>query len=428
MSCRAPAFMRAPNCPGPKGLPAVNRCKRCARGACEAPDNTFDANCEGPDAALGSFICQACQLKRTMKARRGSISGMGGARGQYLQKEWSQRVALVVQDLFDEQIGLSPPCRYAVCLAGSGARREASPYSDLDCFLLVEDDSPPKVATFKGHCQAVKDLLLSAEGNGGLRFCNIMSPLGDPGNAKAPTLIRTPRNMAALLEWDEAVIEGHVVQGLQEHDLLFGYAPLYADFKTEMGLILGKNCYSFSSRPILTRLKKQGLQIIKEVVNNPNFKMPARTDQDYQVKEQFYRPVQFLAKGLAYYYAVSAVSTAEQLDSLVQGNHMSRTVANNFSTVMNAMARLRFKLHLDREGEKDFVYTDQGARDTELLDTTISTERRNRLKAGTLLTTAEVKELRDAIPSLAYILRKGREFVAQKEKIIGKRKNPFAEG
>ena len=148
MPCKAPAFMRDLNCPGPGGMPAVRRCKRCARGMCEAPDNTFDPNCEGPEAGPADFVCQTCKLKKTMKARRGSIVGMQGARGQYLQREWSDRVAMVVQELFDEQIGPRPPCRYAMCLAGSGARHEASPYSDLDCFLLVEDDSPTTVKVF----------------------------------------------------------------------------------------------------------------------------------------------------------------------------------------------------------------------------------------------------------------------------------------
>jgi hypothetical protein len=102
---------------------------------------------------------------------------------------------------------------------------------------------------------------------------------------------------------------------------------------------------------------------------------------------------------------------------------------------MDVMAKYRFQLHLDREGEKDFIYTNQQARDDELRPLEAlgaqgrnadQKERYARLKAGTFMTRAQVRDLLGVIPNLRYIMRMAREFVTQKEKLIGKRGNPFA--
>jgi hypothetical protein len=112
---------------------------------------------------------------------------------------------------------------------------------------------------------------------------------------------------------------------------------------------------------------------------------------------------------------------------------MSTVNAQRFTNVLNEMAKLRFKLHLDSEGEKDFVYTDKPKRDLEFAAlevkgmnrTAAEKERSNRLKSGTLLTNTEVAGLRGVIPDLAEIMRLARKFVKEKEKLIGKRVNPF---
>lgn len=437
MPCRAPSFARVPNCPGPGGMPAQLRCKRCARGLCEAGNTTFDARCFGPEGTQNQHVCLVCRRIRQMRARRGSVSNLmvqGTRTGLGLQQSWSQRVDVIVQELFESSLVGDPPCDYAVCMAGSGAREEASPYSDLDFFILLDDDSLPKVKYFKEACERMKSEMLSFEGNWGLRFCNIMSPLGDPGNRKAPTLIRSPLNMAALVEWGPDMIEDHVSGGLQEHRFVFGERRLYDAFKVDLNTVVGKTCFTMSSRPVITRAKKMGLKVIKDTVQDPRFRPPNRTDRTFHVKEQFYRPPQFLAKGLAWYYGIDEVGTAAQLRGLVQANRMTQTVANNFMAVLNAMAQLRFKLHLDREGEKDFVYTDQNHRDQELRRlknlaqnaTADEKELRSRLEGGTYLTRAELKPLIDSISSLTYIMDIGRRFVAQKEKTFGKRGNPFA--
>lgn len=127
-------------------------------------------------------------------------------------------------------------------------------------------------------------------------------------------------------------------------------------------------------------------------------------------------------------------STHDQVTQLVATNHMSHGVAHSFKAVMSVMAKYRFRLHLDREGEKDFVFTNQGKRDGELAilnakspasRTEAEKERHTRLTAGTLMTRAEVKDLTDVIPNLAFIMALARTFVKEKEKALGKRGNPF---
>jgi hypothetical protein len=319
-------------------------------------------------------------------------------------------------------------------MAGSGARHEASPYSDLDFFILLEDDSPAKVDFFERTTRTLGTTLSHAEGNSGLRLCNIMSPLGDSSNPRAPKLIRTPHNMAALVELPPERIEGHVSGGLLEHRFLFGTPALHDAYRTDLNVIVAKTCCTFSSRPLLTRGKRMGLQVIKDLVGDARFTPPSKDDRTFHVKEQFYRPPQFIAKGLAWYYGIDAVSTTDQLTRLVAANHMSNTAANNFRAILNVMGKMRFRLHLDREGEKDFIYLDQAARDREIREieqisplsrSQEQKERYGRLKGGTHMSAADVRELVGVIPNLTYIMRLAREFVRQKEKKIGKRENPF---
>jgi len=373
--------------------------------------------------------------KGQLLRRRGSVAGLmgqAGTTGQNLQEAWTSRVSTITEEIWDECMLTPEPCKYALCLAGSGARREASPYSDLDCFILVADSSPGNVKYFVDVTKRMQDVLTTLEGNSGLRLCNIMSPLGSPGNPKAPELIRAPPDMADLVEWSPDDIESHICNGLMEHAFLKGDQQLYADFKSDLNVIVAKTCFTFSSRLTITQGKTKGLAVIRDIVNDPRFAAPQVIDDTYHVKEQFYRPPQFIAKGLAWFYGVNETATNNQLTALVQGNHMSALNSQRFTNVLNEMAKLRFKLHLDREGEKDFVYTDQAKRDQELallgpkaVKTEAEKERYNRLKSGTLLTSAELAGLRSVIPDLAKIMRLARKFVKEKEKFLGKRGNPF---
>jgi hypothetical protein len=98
------------------------------------------------------------------------------------------------------------------------------------------------------------------------------------------------------------------------------------------------------------------------------------------------------------------------------------------------MAKYRFRLHLDREGERTSCSRNQGKRDGELAilnakspasRTEAEKERHTQLTAGTLMTRAEVKDPSDVIPNLAFIMALARTFVKEKEKALGKRGNPF---
>jgi hypothetical protein len=66
--------------------------------------------------------------------RRGSVANLmqqPGMSGRALQDAWTQRVEVIVDEMFQEALGAKAlPCQYAFCLAGSGARHEASPYSN----------------------------------------------------------------------------------------------------------------------------------------------------------------------------------------------------------------------------------------------------------------------------------------------------------
>ena len=166
MPCQAPPFSRVATCPGPTGLPAAARCARCARGTCLAAGERFRADCPGPGGTPAAKICPECRARGNLRDRRGSMATLlqqPGVTGAQLQRGWTTRVEAIVQQMFRDEFAGNEPCQYAFCIAGSGARHEASPYSDLDCFLLLADDRPSNVLFFRTATKAVSDMLIALD-------------------------------------------------------------------------------------------------------------------------------------------------------------------------------------------------------------------------------------------------------------------------
>jgi hypothetical protein len=90
-------------------------------------------------------MCAICRGKANIRARRGSISRLSQVpevKASTLQEGWTSRAAEIVKGLYEEFFlqlpERGPPCPYAFCVGGSGARREACPYSDLDAFIVLD--------------------------------------------------------------------------------------------------------------------------------------------------------------------------------------------------------------------------------------------------------------------------------------------------
>jgi hypothetical protein len=372
--------------------------------------------------------CRACAGRVNLAARRLSISNMAGGAvatsGLQLEGAWTQRVITLVQNLYNEFMPVAP-CQYAFCLTGSGARREACPFSDVDCFIVVDPlAGAGAITTLATASRSVRERLVDMNWHGpgldqdkGFVFCiGGLNPEGWTALGTPPQrLIDSPHSLAGILEanisTDNQAMQ-HVVSGLQEADFAFGHRPLYDQFVREVDLVMGKTCWKFASRPALSHKKRQGLDAIRDAVNNPDFQIPAAGNTRFQIKKEFYRLPQFLAKGLAWYYAVEAVRTLDQIAGLQADHRMSATNARHFINAINKAGRVRVLSHLHAGSESDHVRTAAH----------VGANPNNEY----VLTGAELTDLQDVIASLTRLRNLAVEFIRQKDKISGKRKNPFA--
>ena len=434
-----PCFKRpaaVAGCPGPR--PAANvvgtKCPLCLTLlGCQALPNRRVVTCPGPttNPGLATVMCPACKSRANLNARRGSISRMAmGAMafsGLQLEGAWTQRATQIIEDLYTEFMPAGGwPCQYAFCMTGSGARKEACPYSDVDAFVVVQDtasaaDKTAMINVSKQVRDRLIDMNFRADVAGpdqdkGFVFCiGGLNPGGwNTSAVPLPALTMTAVEFAGLLEANliaSNVAMAHVVSGLQEAEFVFGTRQLFTDLNRELNLIVGKTCWKMSSRPALTHKKRQGFEAIKTALND--FAIPAATATRFNVKSEFYRFPQFIAKGLAWYYNIPAVSTLDQISQLVAAKRMNDRNSRLFIECVSDATRVRVMSHLHSGKEADHIRAPNHPGpnpDNEYV-----------------MTQAEHTNMKAIITKLTRIQTLARKFVKQKDKITGKRHNPFVE-
>jgi len=420
-------------CQGPNAFNKP-KCAFCLPLGCKnLPTRKVDT-CPGPNppanrADLLAARCAACAGRINLLARRQSISNMLGATvpttGLQLEAAWTQRVVTIVENLYDDYFQGNEPCAYTFCLTGSGARKEACPYSDIDCFIVVETGaSAGDITALATASKHVRERLVDMNWHGagpeqdkGFVFCiGGLNPEGWNSVGTPPQrLIDKPHELAGVLEANldtTSQAMAHVVSGLQEADFGFGDQQLFTDFQREIDLIVGKTCLKMASRPLLTLKKRQGMETVRDAVTNPEFDIPDPNGNRFNIKKGFYRLPQFLSKGLAWYYGIASVRTLDQISALQTGNRLSDSNARHFINAINKAGKVRVKSHLHAQKESDWVRSAANA------DPNPDNEY--------VLTANELADLKDAIKSLTKLKDLGTDFIGQKEKFIGKRRNPFA--
>ncbi len=301
--------------------------------------------------------CAACkrqwlvidaQRKGMALARRGlGAMALHGALPSEQQRIWTAWVEVEMERLFDESWqavhGLVTPPPFAFCVCGSLGRYEASPYSDVDAFALVEETATDvDVQALTRVFRRIQQQMLAVE-QGGMRFCD-----GGLSPASGDPLIKSPTELIEFIETEKS-INGHLT-GAYESRYVFGAGPpLFHAFGGQVDATVGVG------ETADTALLAMGRFLATRAEH------PAPTEQtaQFNVKEALYRPLQMSLALLCKFHGLKgALASRERLRMLRLGGAtgrplMSAPFVNLYLNALEDISGLRIANHLQEKMEAD---------------------------------------------------------------------------
>ena len=384
----------------------------------------MSANCIGTNPRDAGYRCTYCKgvVKRygrtrdNIRARRQSVADMMDVKRSYeVQRAWSDRAQIIVQNLFIEMLNRrsSRPPMVALVMCGSIQRKEACPYSDVDCFALV--GKPDDVEVVKLAATDVQNQLEVVgtywEGEGGrlhdgFHFCH--------GGLSPQHMCATPEGMIDFID-RESDANGHLLDALGG-TFVYGRRSLFDDFATRA------KAYREESGSKSARQK--ALDSLKKYLDPENKDKPyrAREDADFtHIKDRLYRPAQQVIKCVAQYHGITDVETRTQVHKLKAMGKLSTQVFGFLDDYLDAVARLRIANHLKWGREYEIVYFKKPAKP--------SAEEAELIERGTfpVAAGAELRQVKQLMADSETIRALGTEFHRQMSKtgLLASKTNPL---
>lgn len=282
------------------------------------------------------------------------------------------------------------PCKYAVIGLGSLARKETTPYSDIEFAILLEEgqDSEKnrayfRVATHYLHIKVVNlgTTILPALGISSLNdfyggedwFYDDFTPRGlafdgaMPWASKTPTgrgatetkealeLIQTPVKMAAFQKVDSIIKEGyHLADVLSCATLLHGEEWLLEDYRKEVQKFHQEKT-AFEQCPLSTR-KLYGINMLLSDVFKYDDKSLYDLDQAgkfFAIKQEVYRMLSTLLQGLSMYFGVTRQSSWGRIEALEEQEVLTPVAAKNLLIACSIAVEFRLRAYCANGSQKE---------------------------------------------------------------------------
>lgn len=263
---------------------------------------------------------------------------------------WESFAESMLVDLFYEAAGMRPGIGNAALVScGSLGRREATPHSDLEFFLLVEKTDQPLVEKGFGIANKMYEFAESIHAATGIfgedhnfkrgRGHICMSVEGkhlEPGFRNQ--LVITTVDLHDFILWSN-LVGGHVVMG--QPQMYEQFRNMVVQLTHNRELIVGRLENDLllvgTGGSVFDKWKKRE---VKTKIN---------------IKAHLLRPCTYTIVYLGAYFQVDGSGDRIHLHKLKQKGYVSDAVARMIETTMQTAEQWRWKSHLEHKGEVDDI-------------------------------------------------------------------------
>lgn len=308
------------------------------------------------------------QLKGLRKAMEIDLENKTKNRKQPKQilEEFSLKMNGFLADLLKdiyEEIG-QPPCAFTLLGLGSLARKEMSPYSDLEFVILV-----PHYEHKAYFRKLVKLLEIRVIHLGETKFKILQkgnrSPVkggfsfdsgGNTPLAKQRELIMTPEDLS-YFQTEAGFNEDAILPiVLRTVGMVVGNEDLYQSYKDKIREIQARP----SDQPGLSFKQQRALLFLRdnlrELPDLDKSREIKKQEPLFDIKAELYRLLNFSIMGISEYFGIDETNSWDKLKSLQEKGVLCYDGAENLKMALNAAMKMRMRCQLHHREENDKAY------------------------------------------------------------------------
>jgi hypothetical protein len=361
------------------------------------------------------FCRDLCKFKQQLKDARLDVTRKILDRsvlvtGADLTALWTGRVDMLLVELYSMALRGKRTCKFALCVAGSLARKEACAYSDIEAFVLLE------------HTQGDQELERRREPFrlAANRCIQMFTELGEHGrgftfdSGLSPfEFVYPPGLMLDIIKMEARTATG-MLDVLHDHRLVMGDKALYQEWCDLSKAALAK----ISSSPDQALKEWRKWMMNQYVRPEEGARRPSLSDLGVEIKDHYYRWLQKIPKFLCQFHSLADMqNTRAEVLGLQKGGMMSKPVADLFLDCLDKVTRLRMVAHLktgsNQAGNSLLAREAPDDASPKVTHVTVKgkVESEDRQVAKTVLKPAGLEMVRDLVPKINALITMAQDFL-----------------